>query len=75
MTDEEGKLGKKANLFYLRKNCLMPEWERDKCLKMDIEGPGKVMTEKGNEKREESMRDVRTALEVGIEEVGGKRVY
>lgn len=42
---------------------------------MDIEGPGKVVTEKGNEKRGESMRDVRTALEVGIEEVGGKRVY
>lgn len=65
-------------MFYLRKNCLIPEWEGDKCLKMEIEGSGKVMAEKGNKKREESMRDVRTALEAGIEEVGGgggKRVY
>lgn len=38
---------------------------------MEIEGSGKVMAEKGNKKREESMRDVRTALEAGIEEVGG----
>ena len=57
-------------MFYLRKNCLIPEWEGDKCLKMEIEGSGKVMAEKGNKKREESMRDVRTALEAGIEEVG-----
>lgn len=56
-------------MFYLRKNCLISECEGDKCLKMEFEGLGKVMTEKGNEKRKESMRDVRTALEVGIKEV------
>ena len=44
---------------------------------MEFEGLGKVITEKGNEKRKQSIRDVRTALEVGIEEVGGggKGVY
>lgn len=38
-------------MFYLRKNCLIPEWEGDKCLKMEIEGSGKVMAEKGNKKK------------------------
>ena len=42
---------------------------------MEFEGLGKVMTEKGNEKRKESMRDVRTALEVGIEEGGGGKGF
>ena len=36
---------------------------------MDIEGPGKVVTEKGNEKRGESMRDVRTALDKELETI------
>lgn len=58
-------------MFYLRKNCLISECEGDKHLRMEFEGLGKVITEKGNEKRKQSIRDVRTALEVGIEEVGG----
>ena len=62
-------------MFYLRKNCPISECEGDKRLKMEFEGLGKVMTEKGNEKRKESMRDVRTALEVGIEEGGGGKGF